>query len=67
MGLEQEEHSPPGLAVIEREMDVPTPLIFLINFHYGEIKVGSVGSPAGLVLAVFGGGCAHLGSSFSRP
>lgn len=67
MGLEQEEPSPPGLAMVEREVDVPIPLIFLINFHYGEIKVGSVGSPPGLVLPVFGGGCAHLGSSFSRP
>lgn len=67
MGLEQEEQSPLGLAMVEREMDVPIPLIFLINFHYGEIKVGSVGSPPGLVLALFGGGCAHLGASFSRP
>lgn len=33
MGLEQEEPSPPGLAMVEREMDVPIPLIFLINFH----------------------------------
>lgn len=38
MGLEQEESSPPGLAMVEREMDVPIPLIFLINFHDGEIK-----------------------------
>lgn len=38
MGLEQEESSPPGLAVVEREMSVLIPLIFLINFHYGEIK-----------------------------
>lgn len=41
MGLEQEESFPPGLAMVEREMDVPIPLIFPINFHYGEIKVGA--------------------------
>lgn len=35
MGLEQEESFPPGLAMVEREMDVPIPLIFPINFHYG--------------------------------
>lgn len=67
MGLEEGEPSPPGLAMVEREIGIPIPLIFPVNFHYGEIKAGSVGSPPGLVVAVLGGGCAHLGSFFSRP
>lgn len=38
--------------MVRTGIGVPIPLGFPTHFHYGGIKVGSIESPPGLVLAV---------------